>query len=1345
MTLPWSAFESLEGDPKRNFELLMRGAVRRNYGRYGRLRSRRNQPGVEFHLQLDADCDLGQRGQWFGWQCKYYDLPQSKALGKTRRDEIEDAILKAKADVPGMTDFVLCLKELPKKADLDWYDSEVAPPDGMRLHRVADEDIETLLTGDATILRATFFGELIVDTAGLTAAHARAVEPVRQRWVPHLHVITSVERRLCGALLRPGSASHLQEQSNVLAALGEALERARMDVADADTSRLLELLIGDLSRLATRLERIATACDLRRPDEAVELLAESATPTIKVREVDLLARRLRVLRHPSATAGTTARADLRHALRLLAELRDLSVPCVLAVVADAGTGKSHLAAELTAARDGVPGGIFIRGSELARGSTLDTLAQRVPGIDARSFERLLEASDALGARAGARIPIVIDGLNEAQRPADWRTLLAETHGILDRYPNVRLILTYRGAVREDIRSPGLTELELELEDVEIREAARRYFNHYKIDPGQARLPMRLFGQLLYLRLFCEATNGDAEQWVGVEALPGSLVAVFERYVAQTTRRLGDRPGHPMLPHGHIEKKLAAFAQLLWDRQARDVPWDEAKLLFDGDAAEWDHSLLKALEQEGVLFRDDRLGHDAERSAVLFDRLSGYLIAYAITRGLRFADAEQVLGQPALWDKLTGSARHPLANDILVSLVGLMPRRFPGHQLWKVAPEHERDLALLRTMDLESRFLDAETVDALCVAVAGYGPPQHPYLHPFDRLWELRDGLGHCLNARFLDRVLRSMPVAQRDLAWTEWIRDSTGPLNDDWLQADIETARTRWESSDVRDEADDLEALAIAWLLSSTVMPLRDAATRALQRYGRVDPRRLFALAADLFDVDDPYVSERACAAAFGAAVYHQMPDPGGAFERALGEWLALLAVTYLGASATCPTSHQLTRMYVAACFELAGALHPAALPVGVDPSGLTFGSGPRPDPIQEEDPRTQEVATTVRMDFENYIIGPLHEGRSNYDSQHLGFRKSLSEVRGRVWELGWRSELFEQLDGRLAEDRWRAREPAATTERYGKKYGWIAYYELAGRLADAGQGRERSSGRRYGIWPDIDPSFPVEPPQAVLTLPAWATAGPDDPEEWMRSAEVLVPDELLRPNEINGVVGPWLLVEGYLNHTDAARNREVWGFVRGVLVAEAEHGELVAILEDREYLGNELVPSAPPTHTTFAGEIPWSPWCASGMGDDEERAYREQVRAEWDDDGAAIELLGHEYGFEGSRTVTVEASGHYFPSLAFAEHHKLRQRPGTLSLVTLDGSHASLTLSAPDGWEGRLLYLRSELVAAYADDRRLVQLAWGERQAIADWSRGPDRLPDWMRAMGHRNLWRRIVPDALR
>ena len=438
-------------------------------------------------------------------------------------------------------------------------------------------------------------------------------------------------------------------------------------------------------------------------------------------------------------------------------------------------------------------------------------------------------------------------------------------------------------LKDDVLPAEALSLELSLSDVEVGEIVTRYFEHYRIDPGSSRLPMGIFRIPLFVRLFCEAVNPAAERDVGVEALPTSLVAVFELYLQQTANRLRTRPGHPSLPGGHIERKLARFARELWEQNARDLPFERTKELVDEAGVTWDHSLVRALEEEGLLFRDRRPDWPDDRDAILFDWFGGYLIADAITRGLTMDRLEEELGSDALWAKLrpSGNERHPLGADVHISLIGLIPRRFFGRQLWRFAPAETRDWTLIQTVDLESALLDAETVAKLEQLVRRWSPPRFQRRHPFDRLWEVRDGVDHQLNARFLDRVLIDMPVWGRDLRWTEWVR-----LRAATILADLDRLEDRWLGSEVRDEGDDLNARAVAWLLTSTNLSLRDRATRALHRYGQTDPRRLFALATPMLDVTDPYVTERLVAASCGVATSHQMPDPGGGFEKSLRTWL---------------------------------------------------------------------------------------------------------------------------------------------------------------------------------------------------------------------------------------------------------------------------------------------------------------------------------------------------------------------------------------------------------------------------------------------------------------------------
>lgn len=1321
----------MDGATDRNLKVLCRAIVQRNWGRYGTLRSLRNQPGVEFHLKLHTACDLGDPGRWFGWQCRWYDLTSDNGFRSTQQESIKKAIVKTREHVPGITDFVLVLRRLPSKSSEQWYHDLDAGD--LRLHLWADEALEGYLTGPAAIVRSTFFDELVVTAEALADAHSRSVGPVRERWLPEVNVVTRVERELHAALLRPGSTSPLREQGERLQSQATKLRDGNASVRAADCVAVSELA-DTLTDLGASLLAINEAVVDHRPDAARELLAKDAKPVITVAAVRTLARHLRTQNIPAALIASGAVGEISRALSQLSMLRTLVDAPSVAVVAAAGRGKSHLAAGLTAPGDDWPAGVFIRGSELHAAGTLDELACRVPGFTVASFEELIEAVDAAGSRLGARIPVVIDGLNEAERPSRWRQLLAEFVPAARCFPNAMVLITVRPEAIDEVLVADVHRIDLEWDSGEVADLVARYFAHYAIDPGNARLPLYAFADPLFLRMFCDAVNPDRDPPVGVESIPGDLVAGYELYRSRALRRLTTELGRSP---GYLPRKLGLIAKELWDRKARELPFEELQQIIKEPETEWQQSAIRALEQEGILFRSGGVGPNDQRSAVLFDRFGGYLIADALLGGLSPDDAIVFLASEALWARLTTGSddHHPLGTDIFRALVGLVPRRFHQRHLWTFAPDHFRRAALLETVELSSELLDEDTVRELAVLIRSYGRPQSFYLGPYDRLWELRDGVQHRLNAKFLDEVLRAMSVAERDASWTEWVRARA-----DDLQVDLDVAEADWTERDARDDADGLRARAIAWMTTSTNRELRDRATRALQRFGRTEPRSLFELTVDLLDVNDPYVWERALAASFGAAADHQFPDPGGAFERALTGLLAVLAERFLGPGATNPTSHQLARQYIEALFEFAHALHPTALPAGIGPTPLDHAPGPVPESLATDDDGGAEVDATCMMDFTNYTVGGLYESRSNYQFDHPEHNSGMAQIRGRIWEIGWRADQLAELDSSIAEREWRGRrsDDDTRTERYGKKYGWIAYYELAGRLIDDGQRARRDWTQGRGVWPDIDPSFVESLTAADVPAPQWASTGPTDPERWLTSGEVIVTEALLRPPALGGEAGPWILVEGYLQHRSPTRRRRVFAFLRGALVAANDGAALAELFATEEYLGNDFIPGVPSDHTTYAGEIPWSTRFAKrGDLENDLPPYRAHV-GQWFPDAAPrieIELVAQQYAFEGQTGLREVASAHV-PSSSVSAEFGLRRRPRCLDLVSRDGRPASMTRAAPGDLDGHLLYVRKDLLDVYSNGRRFVHLCWGEREVDIAW----DDPPPWRRRIGsYAGLWRQF------
>jgi hypothetical protein len=306
----------------------------------------------------------------------------------------------------------------------------------------------------------------------------------------------------------------------------------------------------------------------------------------------------------------------------------------------------------------------------------------------------------------------------------------------------------------------------------------------------------------------------------------------------------------------------------------------------------------------------------------------------------------------------------------------------------------------------------------------------------------------------------------RDLDWTEWVR-----ANGEQLSHEIATLTQRWRAGTLEPVRDRLEATWVAWILTTTDRRLRDEATHTLYWLGRGAPRLLHELALGSLSLDDPYVTDRLFAACYGLAMANQFAGPA---------WAACIAAFLDELDAALverPTQHWLVREYAIGVSELVRRLHPRLVPErqAMTHCDLPLPSGAAPA-IGRDDPQREEIDRILRMDFRNYTLGRLTKGRANYDMDHADHQEIVAEVLGQAWELGWRQDRFEALDRELAAQTRGRIDAPNRVERYGKKYGWIGFWETAGRRAADGR---LEPARLSDV--DIDPSFPAPRPPAPL------------------------------------------------------------------------------------------------------------------------------------------------------------------------------------------------------------------------------------------------------------------------
>jgi len=471
----------------------------------------------------------------------------------------------------------------------------------------------------------------------------------------------------------------------------------------------------------------------------------------------------------------------------------------------------------------------------------------------------------------------------------------------------------------------------------------------------------------------------------------------------------------------------------------------------------------------------------------------------------------------------------------------------------------------------------------------------------------------------------------------------------------------------------------------------------------------------------DAYVPERLLAASYGVAM-SLWADPAWAPMRAaLTPFVRELVKTMFVPQAPSPTRHMLMRDYVLNLIALARRLDPNAIPRGQlrflrPPFAHLPAQLPAPGALSQQ--QREETEPALHMDFDNYTLGHLIPGRRNYDSQIPQYELARNQLLARMSQLGYSYPRFRHVDDYIGSGNWNRSHDPNKTDRYGKKYSWIAYFELYGLRQDNGQVRRPDRAFERVSDCDIDPSFPAEPASWTPSTPDVFSRSPRGAIEWLRTGPVPRYDHLLKRTSIDGLRGRWILLNGFIEQTAPDDPRVVFTFLRGLLVPEDRVELLRQKVNRTQYPGNDAIPRPYEDHYTFAGEIPWSVNFGGGLRTRQGRARRnlqlafERWSQRFRSRGIRIEVPVHDFGWESYHSSMNQSGGFETVAPAIAEALNLTNRPRQSDLFDAGGRQATVYRKIRSGATGNVLYMRASLLRRYlrATHQNLVWVLWGER-----------------------------------
>jgi len=1227
--------------------------------------------------------------------------------------------------------------------------------------------------------------------------------PGRHPQAPNLRIeslFTAIENVACGA----GALARFQ---SVLDAFSEAWDRAkhcsqRPDALQVRADDARAFLSPMMDRLRTRAAGAGEEWSDRLSGIESELLADMAhwrAEEAKLPPADG--------DNGYSPAHNTVRGNMNAIGRCLAIVRDekeyIQSPAFkvlfdpqLLVSGEWGTGKTHLMCDFTQDRiDRCQATVLVLAKNF-QGSVVAEICARIEA--GRTAVEVFDRLEELANETAERAVVILDGVNEGRR-RDWREAVTTLQALVTGRPNIGLIVT----CRTPFEPIAIEQKDLEkfhklthfgFDDQEF-DAQAAFFQYYNLPLPEVPLLDREFSRPLTLKLICQSLQSLtgkklAQGFAGIASGQKGMTFVFESFVNRVgetiEREYGLRPkGCWGLLKGSdqiADRRLAGFSPCMAANLRGYVRPSEADRIIATNYPVFRptqrRELLDVLRTSGLI-EEDAIWYSTKsgfKSRVVFrlpyQRFSDHLVArHLLKTHLDVSSAATIkrsfTGKSSLArifrmsNRYHGEYAEPgWAQALITEFPERVGKRLPCKQreLFFVLPKRAQNLNAYFDPFIEGIFWRDPAA-----FTEGTRAVINQYLNAEPRTWErMIDALvavstkpKHPYHTRRLYDFLARYPMPDRDLQWSEYLRRRYASPTIHRLL----TWAEKFNAADMTERSATELVVLLSLVLTTVVRSDRDLATKALVLIGERFPEVLFTHVVTSLGFNDPYVPERMLAAAYGATLSLVDSEAALTFRPLLGTLAKTLYRKMFGPGARNATHHILMRDYALGIIQVAQRANCVALPKTASrnlaapfpnmPS--TFASDGTPDPAVKE-----AIGHAIQMDFGNYTMGRLIPNRANYDDKNPDYIQVRSKIERRMSDLGYRAERFKEADIEIGNTSWNARDQEKV-DRYGKKYSWIAYFEMWG---------EREAARKLPDWRlgertsdcGVDPTFPKRPPEWTPPIPDLFGTPSITTEAWVEGGFIPNWHPLLVVPEINGHSGEWVLVEGFIRGADESHDRELFAFLRGVFIERRDVHSFRAKFLAVEYPGNNKIPEGATEHYLYAGEAGRRQNYARHLYQRNGR-YRRQIAKAFDryepvypkektppatvkvgltsgegngTDISFVELLGSipkmrhvpgirielpfiHFGWESYHSSHNDFSGFDLPSPSVIERLGLASKNREVDFYDSMGKLGTLYREAGDGWkENRhsLLYVRADLLRRYLTDSRqvLVWCNWGER-----------------------------------